>query len=158
MNPHCEWLQTDGLGGFASGTQSLVRTRRYHALLLVAAPHSGRYVMINGLEATVETSAGCFPISSQQYRECVFPQAQHRIESFTYDPHPCWVFHLEDGIRVEHAIIAGHESPAALLSWRLLDAAPGVKLKVRLLHSGRGDHELHHANSAFRFDPERAGE
>ncbi|HTL30349.1 MAG TPA: glycogen debranching enzyme N-terminal domain-containing protein [Tepidisphaeraceae bacterium] len=30
-----EWLETDGLGGFASGTVGGIRTRRYHALLLV---------------------------------------------------------------------------------------------------------------------------
>ncbi|TMA37779.1 MAG: hypothetical protein E6J79_09235, partial [Deltaproteobacteria bacterium] len=29
-----EWLEADGLGGFASGTVSGIRTRRYHALLL----------------------------------------------------------------------------------------------------------------------------
>ena len=32
-----EWLEADGLGGFASGTVSGTRTRRYHALLLTAA-------------------------------------------------------------------------------------------------------------------------
>ena len=31
-----EWLEADGIGGFASGTVGLVRTRRYHALLLTA--------------------------------------------------------------------------------------------------------------------------
>ncbi|MGH9391116.1 MAG: glycogen debranching enzyme N-terminal domain-containing protein, partial [Vicinamibacteria bacterium] len=31
-----EWLEADGLGGFASGTESGIRTRRYHALLLSA--------------------------------------------------------------------------------------------------------------------------
>ena len=29
-----EWLETDGLGGFAMGTHDWIRTRRYHALLL----------------------------------------------------------------------------------------------------------------------------
>jgi len=38
-----EWLETDGLGGFASGTIAGPRTRRYHALLLVATtPPTGR--------------------------------------------------------------------------------------------------------------------
>jgi len=35
-----EWLEADGLGGFASGTVSGVRTRRYHALLLTATTQS----------------------------------------------------------------------------------------------------------------------
>ena len=47
-----EWLEADGLGGFASGTVSGKRTRRYHALLLAAAtPPTGRFVLVSGLDA-----------------------------------------------------------------------------------------------------------
>jgi len=48
-----EWLEADGLGGFASGTVSGVRTRRYHALLLTStkAP-AGRLVLVNGFDAS----------------------------------------------------------------------------------------------------------
>ena len=35
-SPEAEWLEPDGLGGFASGTVGGARTRRYHALLLAA--------------------------------------------------------------------------------------------------------------------------
>src|SRR5689334_5229085 len=50
-----EWLEADGLGGFASGTTSGIRTRRYHALLLTAqTPPTGRMVLVNGLDAWVE--------------------------------------------------------------------------------------------------------
>lgn len=46
--PTAEWLEADGLGGFASGTVSGIRTRRYHALLLTATtPPTGRYVLVN---------------------------------------------------------------------------------------------------------------
>jgi hypothetical protein len=56
-----EWLETDGLGGFASGTVSGIRTRRYHALLLTATnPPSGRVVLVNGFDAWVETQPGVF--------------------------------------------------------------------------------------------------
>src|SRR5437762_492935 len=47
-----EWLEADGLGGFASGTVSGIRTRRYHALLLTATkPPVGRMVLVNGFDA-----------------------------------------------------------------------------------------------------------
>ncbi|PYN18882.1 MAG: hypothetical protein DMD99_26605, partial [Candidatus Rokuibacteriota bacterium] len=47
-----EWLEADGLGGFASGTVSGMRTRRYHALLLTAiTPPTGRFVLVNGFDA-----------------------------------------------------------------------------------------------------------
>src|SRR6267142_4651213 len=63
-----EWLEPDGLGGFASGTVSGIRTRRYHALLLTArTPPTGRFVLVNGFDAWVETPTGRFAISSQAY-------------------------------------------------------------------------------------------
>ena len=54
-----EWLEADGLGGFASGTVAGIRTRRYHALLLTATtPPTGRVVLVNGFDAWVETPGG----------------------------------------------------------------------------------------------------
>ena len=47
-----EWLEADGLGGFAMGTATGVRTRRYHAVLLAAAtPPTGRMALVQGVEA-----------------------------------------------------------------------------------------------------------
>ena len=60
-----EWLEADGLGGFASGTVSGIRTRRYHALLLVATtPPTGRMVLVNGLGVWLETPGGRFALSA----------------------------------------------------------------------------------------------
>jgi glycogen debranching enzyme len=54
-NDEREWLEPDGRGGFASGTVSGVRTRRYHALLLTATtPPTGRMVLVNGFDAWIE--------------------------------------------------------------------------------------------------------
>src|SRR6188508_1569502 len=45
-----EWLVTNGLGGYASGTVAGALTRRYHALLIAALPTPfGRTVMLNAL-------------------------------------------------------------------------------------------------------------
>ncbi|HUX13214.1 MAG TPA: glycogen debranching enzyme N-terminal domain-containing protein, partial [Spirochaetia bacterium] len=78
-----EWLETDGLGGYASGTVSGVRTRRYHALLLSAVnPPTGRLVLVNGFDATVETPDGIQALSSQYYEPGVLsPDGAERIES-----------------------------------------------------------------------------
>jgi glycogen debranching enzyme len=49
-NDDREWLEPDGLGGFASGTVSGIRTRRYHALLLTATtPPTGKPVEVQAL-------------------------------------------------------------------------------------------------------------
>ena len=63
-----EWLEADGLGGFASGTVGGVRTRRYHGLLVVATtPPTGRMMLVNGFDAWVETPEGRVNLSTQRY-------------------------------------------------------------------------------------------
>src|SRR5687768_7850315 len=83
-----EWLEADGLGGFASGTTSGIRTRRYHALLLTATtPPTGRIVLVNGFDAWVTTPAGRFALSTQRYQPGVLhPDGYTRIVSFSSEP------------------------------------------------------------------------
>jgi len=158
MSTPREWLETDGLGGFASGTVEGIRTRRYHALLLAATtPPTGRMVLVNGHDAWVDTPAGRFALSSQRYAPGVtHPDGWSRIESFEIEPWPRWVFRLPDGARVAHGLFAAQGLPMVALSWRLLEPRPGVMLEVRPFLSGRDSHALHHENAAFRFEPVRA--
>ena len=49
-----EWLETNGLGGFASSTITGLNTRRYHGLLVAATqPPVGREVLLSKLEETL---------------------------------------------------------------------------------------------------------
>jgi predicted glycogen debranching enzyme len=156
-----EWLESDGLGGFASGTASGLRTRRYHALLLAATtPPTGRMVLVNGVEAWVEAGGTAFPLSTHRYEPGVrYPDAASRITAFTTQPWPTWTFELP-GLVIEHTIVARRGRPAAVLSWRIAhadDAIGPVTLRVRPLLSGRDYHALHHENGAFRFDAAQDG-
>ena len=153
---NAEWLEADGNGGFASGTVGGARTRRYHALLLHAAtPPTGRYVLVNGFDATVETPEGTYPISAQMYAPCVIhPDGASRIESFEPDPWPRWTFLLEDGTRIEQEILSAKGAPITIVRWRLAARRKGVSLTVRPFLSGRDYHALHRENPGFRFDAE----
>jgi predicted glycogen debranching enzyme len=153
-----EWLEADGLGGFASGTTEGIRTRRYHALLLTARrPPTGRLVLVNGFDAFVETASGRFAISSQRYGpDVVSPDGAARIESFEIDPWPRWVFALSDETRVVQEIFVAKGSSAVAVSWRLLRGNGPVTLEMRPFFSGRDYHALHHENPAFRFEADRA--
>ena len=152
-----EWLEADGLGGFASGTVSGVRTRRYHALLLTARrPPTDRFVLVNGFDAWVETQSGRFAISSQGYGpDAIFPDGESRLEGFELEPWPTWTYELEDGTRVVQEIFVPKGAAAVAVSWRVASGAGPVSLEVRPFLSGRDYHALHHENSSFRFEPER---
>src|SRR5215831_9523945 len=120
--PCNEWLETDGVGGFASGTSTCIRTRRYHALLLAAtSPPAGRMVLVNGFDAWVETGAARFELTSQHYApDVIGGDGARHIEQFTSDPWPRWVFKFEDGTRIEQEIFVGREAQLTRVSWRLL--------------------------------------
>jgi predicted glycogen debranching enzyme len=157
-----EWLEADGLGGFASGTVSGLRTRRYHALLLTATtPPSGRMVLVNGLDAWVEREetggngrerAGTEYLTRQHYVPDLITEGAG-IESFNYDPWPNWVYRLGDGTRIQHELFVPRGASAVMLRWRLLGPADGrLVLRVRPFLSGRDFHSLQHETGALRFD------
>lgn len=113
-----EWLEADGLGGFASGTVSGIRTRRYHALLLTATkPPAGRIVLVNGFDASVETTSGNYAISSQLYApDVTHPDGASRISEFTTDFWPRWIFSLPDGTKIQQEIFVVHGPHRSLFS------------------------------------------
>jgi len=163
-----EWLETDGLGGFASGPVTGPRRRRYHALLISArTPPTGRMMLVGGLEAALETPGGRFALTAQRYTPDVVTGADgHALESFAGEPWPTWIFRLPDGTRVEHQLFMRAGAPQVFLSWRLRSASRGptaapqlawARLRVRLLLGGRDFHALMHENAALSFDPEIDG-
>ena len=148
-----EWLEADGLGGFASGTVAGIRTRRYHALLLAArTPPTERFVLVNGLEAWIRTGAGEYPLSAHSYCPGVIHPAGFKwIESFTTEPWPTWVYKLDDRTRVRQEIFVAHGHAACIVTWRLLGAGHGATLRVRPLLTVRNYHSLHRENSRCSF-------
>lgn len=62
-----EWLVTNGIGGFASGTVAGHLTRRYHGLLMAALrPPLGRTLLLAKLDETVEYD-GIYPDNGRYY-------------------------------------------------------------------------------------------
>jgi predicted glycogen debranching enzyme len=157
ISDSAEWLEADGLGGFASGTTTGIRTRRYHALLLTAAtPPAGRTVLVNGFDAWIETGRGNHYLSSQRYApDVVNPDGVTRLTQFELRPWPRWRFELGDNLAVEYELFVPYRESAVVLIWRLVgDPATKAKLSVRPFLSGRDFHATHHENSSFRFGPD----
>ena len=153
-----EWLEADGLGGFASGTVSGERTRRYHALLLPATnPPTGRIVLVNGWEGHVTTASGSYPLSTQRYvPDVVHPEGENLIQHFDAEPWPTWRYELPDGTAIQLELFVPHESSTVAMRWTLLKSSGGsVRLIVRPLFSGRDYHALQHENGAFQFTPRK---
>jgi predicted glycogen debranching enzyme len=150
-----EWLEADGLGGFAQGTVDGIRTRRYQALLLAATtPPAGRMVLVNGFDAFVENSDGRRAISTQRYAPGInSPDGATRLTRFEMEPWPAWTYAVAGG-NLRQEIFVPRGSAAVVLRWTWLghsDASP--RLQVRPFFSGRDFHAEHHENAGFAFAP-----
>jgi predicted glycogen debranching enzyme len=159
--PAQEWLETDGVGGFASGTVAGMRTRRYHGLLIAATtPPTGRMMLVSGVDVTAETPGGRWMLSTQRYAPDVTGgDGQQHIESFALSPWPTWIFRLPDGTRIAHEILMRAGAPQVFLSWRLLsESRAETKLTVRPFLAGRDFHALMHENPVFSFDHRNDGD
>ncbi len=154
-----EWLEPDGLGGFASGTVAGFRTRRYHALLLAAArPPADRFVLVNGMEVWVDAGSDSFAISCQRYAGGgVYPNPSALLQSFSTQPCPTWVFDLPGFGRLTQEIMVVAGQPLVLARWRTTARRSG-RVRVRPLLSGRDYHQLHHENTDFRFAADCEGQ
>jgi predicted glycogen debranching enzyme len=150
-----EWLEADGLGGFANGTVSGIRTRRYHALLLAATkPPAGRMVLVNGFDAEIEMASGRFAISTQRYLPGInSPDGATRLAEFALDPWPRWTYSFPSG-KIVQELFVPHGRAAAVVRWHWEgDSTQPLRLHVRPFFSGRDFHATHHENPSFRFAP-----
>jgi predicted glycogen debranching enzyme len=160
MDDGREWLEADGLGGYAMGCADGIRTRRYHALLLAATrPPEGRMVLVADLEVFVETRGGRFALSSHRYRgDAVFPDGSRRLAAFDWQPWPRWEWALDDGTKIALELAIAPGAPRVALRWTRIAGAGPAKLLVRPMLAGRDYHALHHENAAFRFAAELRGQ
>ncbi len=154
MRPDAEWIETDGLGGYASGPVNGPATRRYHAVLLAArTPPTERVVLVNGFEAWIETIGGRWPLTTHRYvPDVTAPDATATVTGFAAEPWPTWSYHVCDAIDLIHERVVLHGAPVTALSWRLKVRRPDTTLVVRPFLSGRDFNALHHENPALKFD------
>ena len=149
-----EWLETDGLGAFASGTTSGVRTRRYHNVLMIAKnPPSERVILVNGFDAWVETPHGTFPISTQAYRdESFWPEGFLLRRSFVSTHWPTWIYDLGQSLQIKQELFVPDGIQGTVIRWQVIGSALGVKLHVKPFLSARVYHSMHHKNDDMNLE------
>ena len=113
-----EWLEANGIGGFASGTISGASTRRYHGVLTAATkPPLGRIRMVSKVEETVTVGAEAFELSSNRYPGNIHPRGHKVLTSFRLDPFPVWTYSLP-GVEVEKRLFMPHGRNATVIRYR----------------------------------------
>jgi predicted glycogen debranching enzyme len=115
-----EWLVTNGLGGYSSGTVAGIVTRRYHGLLVAAFPAPvGRMVMLSHVEA-------CFRSTNAALTESEMSLVEFRLELGL----PVWRYEGA-GLVVEKRVLMMHGQNTVHLTYRLIDRSAPVRLELR---------------------------
>src|SRR4029453_11479208 len=92
-----EWLETNGIGGFASSTISGSNTRRYHGLLTAATrPPLGRITTVSKFIETIIVGDKSFEITTNRFTGKVDSEGCRYISEFRLDPFPVWLFTIGD--------------------------------------------------------------
>jgi predicted glycogen debranching enzyme len=144
-----EWLATNGLGGYASGTVAGPNTRRYHGLLMAALhPPVQRVLLLAALDESVDGE----PLSAHEYWDgTVAPAGFRSLESVCLDGMlPCFRWRI-NGRLVERRIWMDDRQNRTVISYRLLQGPPG-RLDVRPLFAHRPADLQRHGRATARPD------
>jgi len=129
-----EWLVTNALGGYASGTVGGACTRRFHGHLIAALPAPlGRTMMLNHLEETLDGPKLCYRLSGDEHgggKAIAYPEDGFLEEFVLEGGVPVWRF-SKNGIRMEKRVLMPHVQNTTYIIYSLLEGPAGLKLKVR---------------------------
>ena len=129
-----EWLITNALGGYASGTIGGANTRRFHGFLIAALPAPlGRTMMFNHLEEVLQGPGDlCWRLSGDEHggRDVVFPEDSILEEFAAENGKPVWRFSM-NGIRIEKRVLMPHLQNTSYIVYRLLEGPAGLRLRLR---------------------------
>ena len=149
-----EWIETNGLGGFASSSILGLNTRRYHGLLVAASkPPVGRFVLLSKFEETLYINGVAHDLSANQYPGVFHPRGFVYLKEFRLDPFPVFTYEVE-GLQIEKSVFMVHGENTTVIQYEWKNgtggAAPAtVALELRPLIAFRDYHATTHENAAL---------
>jgi predicted glycogen debranching enzyme len=143
-----EWLVTNGVGGFASGTVAGTATRRYHGLLLAALePPVKRTMLVNSIDDSVTYKGTVHSLATNRWMSgFVSPSGYLQIEScYLEGSKPVWRYALADAL-VEKRVWMKQGENTTYVQYSLLRSDGPVELEGKVLVNYRDFHSATHAN------------
>lgn len=143
-----EWLVTNGIGGYASGTVAGLLTRRYHGLLLAALkPPLGRTLLLAKIDETAEYD-GIYPGSGKFYHlfnnrwaeGSVEPNGHYYLDRFHLEGAiPVWTYSIANAL-LEKRIWMQPGANTTYIQYRLARATGPLSLEAKAFANYRDYH------------------
>ena len=155
-----EWLVTNGIGGYASGTVTGVLTRSYHGLLVAALdPPVERTVLVATLDESATYEGVSYPLSTHEFGDGVInPEGYRNISTFHLEGTlPVWTFELGSAL-LERRVWMDYGRNTTHVSYRVVQGESPVELAITPLVTYHSFHALAQGNgwniSVERHDSE----
>jgi predicted glycogen debranching enzyme len=141
-----EWLVTNGIGGYGSGTIAGLQTRRYHGLLCAALkPPLGRTLLLASLDEMVQYHQQYYPLYANAWTDgAIAPHGYQEIESFRLEGTiPIWTFACADAA-IEKGIWMQQEQNTTYIRYTVRRASSPLLLSLKALVNYRDYHSQTH--------------
>ena len=144
-----EWLVTNGLGGFASGTIAGTSTRRYHGLLMASLqPPTDRTLLVAGVDESVRYCGAEFPLATNRWLSGdVSPKGFLNMETFHLEgTKPVWRFALADAL-LEKRVWMQQGENTTFVEYTLVRGNLPLEIEGKILVSYRDFHATTHGDA-----------
>ncbi len=146
----CEWLETNGLGDYASATTEGINTRRYHGLLVANLGELDRHVLLSCTEDWLVAGSRTWPLSSRHHPFTIYPEGVRQLSGFTNSPCPTFTYKAGSFL-VTKSILLIHGEHTVLMRYHVESTAQkaptdSLTLRISPLLAFRSFHALTHAN------------
>ncbi|MCL4426296.1 MAG: amylo-alpha-1,6-glucosidase [Firmicutes bacterium] len=137
-----EWLDTNGLGGFAFGTVASANARMYHGLLVAALrPPTDRTLLLAKLEEEISLGGEVYKLYCNQWASGhEEAEGLKWLRSFSLEPFPVFRYGF-DGVLVEKRIFMIHGRNVTVIRYRISADRP-YRLKITPLVNCRAFHHV----------------
>jgi predicted glycogen debranching enzyme len=144
-----EWLVTNGIGGYASGTVGGAATRRYHGLLVAALrPPVERLLLVAKLDAVVVHGGKRYALACNEYGDgTIDPRGYRHLEAFRLQgQHPVWTWVIGDAVLTQRIWMAQGEN-TTYVEFRVERAIGEIELELQPLCANRDYHGRQHGTA-----------
>ncbi|HUE56487.1 MAG TPA: amylo-alpha-1,6-glucosidase [Candidatus Udaeobacter sp.] len=155
-----EWLVTNGIGGYASGTLAGSQTRRYHGLLVAALqPPVGRTQLVSTFDEIVHYAGADLSLATHRWSTgALDPQGFRLLESFRLEgTKPVWTYALADAL-LEKRVWMRQGANTTYVQYTLVRGSSALDLELKVLVNYRDFHSLTRAGEwRMKIDPVPSG-
>jgi predicted glycogen debranching enzyme len=142
----CEWLETNGLGGYSSSSITGSNERRYHGILVAAGEDvTNRRMLLSKLDETIITTGGRFELATNNYGDTLHPQGFQHMKHFRKVLFPEWLFEAGE-VKLRKTIAMIEAQNTVVIIYDVVEAGEPFSLELLPLLAVRDHHELTHKN------------